>query len=47
VQALEALRTCRQQLEDNANARLALEVLVLRLPVKREEAGPEWAANLR
>jgi len=41
VRALEALRECRQQLEENANARLALEVLALRLPspVIREEAG--------
>jgi DNA polymerase-3 subunit delta' len=49
IRALEAIRACRRQLEDNANARLALEVLVLRLPspVTREEAGPEWAANRR
>jgi DNA polymerase-3 subunit delta' len=49
VHALEAIRACRRQLEDNANARLALEVLVLRLPspVTREEAGLEWAANRR
>lgn len=49
VQALRALRLCRTQLEDNANARLALEVFVLRLvgPVKREEVGPEWSAGLR
>jgi DNA polymerase-3 subunit delta' len=49
IQALEAIRACRRQLEDNANARLALEVLVLRLPspVAYEEAGPEWAANRR
>lgn len=49
VQALNALRACRRQLGDNANVRLALEVLVLRLPgpVKREEAGSEWAATRR
>lgn len=41
VRALEAIHTCRQQLEDNANARLALEMLLLRLPrpVVPEEAG--------
>jgi DNA polymerase-3 subunit delta' len=41
IQALDALRACRQQLEENVNARLALEALALRLPVQamREEAG--------
>jgi DNA polymerase-3 subunit delta' len=41
VRAIEALRDCRRQLEENANARLALEVLALCLPspVRREEAG--------
>ncbi len=41
VRALGALGECRQQLEDNANARLALEVLVLRLPqpATSEEVG--------
>jgi DNA polymerase-3 subunit delta' len=41
VEALEALRECRQQLEENVNARLALEVFALRLPSQaiREEAG--------
>lgn len=32
VRALQALRDCRQHLEANANARLALEVLALHLP---------------
>ena len=32
VRTLRALRDCRQQLEANANARLALEVLALNLP---------------
>ncbi len=43
VRALSALSDCRRQLEENANARLALEVLVLRLPqpATREEVGPE------
>jgi DNA polymerase-3 subunit delta' len=42
VRALEALASCRQRLVGNANARLALEVLVLRLPrpVRHEEVGP-------
>jgi DNA polymerase III subunit delta' len=42
VKALTSLRACRRQLEDNANARLALEVLLLRLPrpAQYEEAGP-------
>lgn len=39
VAALQALRECRQHLEANANARLALEVLCLRLP------GPESSSN--
>ena len=43
VSAITALRECRQQLEDNANARLALEVLLLRLPrtALYEEAGSD------
>jgi DNA polymerase III subunit delta' len=32
VKALAAFRDCRRQLENNANARLALEVLLMRLP---------------
>lgn len=49
VRALEALCSCRRRLEDNANARLALEVLVLRLPsaVRHEEVGPGWSATSR
>lgn len=33
VRAVRALKECRGQLEANANARLALDVLVLRLPI--------------
>jgi DNA polymerase III subunit delta' len=41
VLAIDALRECRQHLDDNVNARLALEAFALRLPSQavREEAG--------
>jgi DNA polymerase III subunit delta' len=41
VEALDALRECRQHLDENVNARLALEAFALRLPsqVIHEEAG--------
>jgi len=42
LRAIGALRDCRRHLQENANARLALEVLVLRLPqpATGEEVGP-------